>query len=207
MSQDGVEFTAGESGSDWPCEEPESLSSSDKQIECTETNLRQRKVIEVTRDAPKATIAVDLTDFHRLLESTIAAVTESNKALQDSIEASNAKFQESLRAEIRTEIETALKKSTIESQRLNNEFFDRLHAETSKCNQLISQVQNEKEAELVAVNNKIKSMSVELETELDSKVEMVDREVRQVKAALKENNEQITIQQRENVEPMNQRTN
>jgi predicted RNase H-like nuclease (RuvC/YqgF family) len=58
----------------------------------------------------------------------------------------------------------------------------------------------------VAVNNKIKSMSVKVETKLDSKVELVDREVRQVKDALKENNEQITRQQRENVELMNQRT-
>jgi hypothetical protein len=137
MSKEGVEFTAGESGSDWPCEEPESLGSSDEQIECTETNLGQLKIIEVTRDAAKAITADDLTDFRRLLESTIAVVTESNKALQDSIVASNAKFRESLRAEIRTEIETALKKSAVESQRLNNEFLDRLHAETSKCTQLI----------------------------------------------------------------------
>jgi hypothetical protein len=93
MSEEGVDFTTGESGSDRPCEEPESLGSSDEQKECSESNIGQPNINEFTRDAAKAIRADDLTDFRRFLESTIATVTESIKALQDSIVTSNVKIR------------------------------------------------------------------------------------------------------------------
>jgi hypothetical protein len=61
------EFMAGESGSDWPCCQPELLGSSDEQVEGTQTHLGQRNIIEATRH---------ITDFRSFFTNLVAVIKE-----------------------------------------------------------------------------------------------------------------------------------
>jgi hypothetical protein len=67
-----------------------------------------------------------------------------------------------------TELEKSVKRSELETHRMNGEFVDILHTETSKGTDLISQVLNvTEEDELIRVNNKIIEVNEELENKLE----------------------------------------
>jgi chromosome segregation ATPase len=112
---------------------------------------------------------------------------------------------------------------------------ERLHTEVKKCTHLIGQVQEDTEAELVAVKRNIQVVSAGLEdrldqhssqtnsildeltstviankSEVDTNVERVarlDREIRHVKDAMNENDAEMKRQQKENEQRISQRVN
>jgi hypothetical protein len=83
-------------------------------------------------------------------------VEESNRALQSKVAVSNSQLQESVRADIKFETDKLIKSLELENQKLNKEFSERLHSEVKMCTHLISQVQKDTEAELVAVKKAYK---------------------------------------------------
>jgi hypothetical protein len=90
-------------------------------------------------------------------------IKHDRKALQDSMEIHMAKLQHDLR----TKIEMSSKSSKLESERLLRELLESLHSETSKYNDLISQVKKVTEDKLIRVNSKIIEVSEELENKLE----------------------------------------
>jgi hypothetical protein len=56
INNDYAEITAGESDSNWPCQQ-ELIASSDEQVEDTQTEIRQPNLKDVARDSLKETPA------------------------------------------------------------------------------------------------------------------------------------------------------
>jgi hypothetical protein len=123
----------------------------------------------------------DHNDLRNLFANTLSVIKDSNKqmqafqnkaevsnrALQNNVAASNSQLQESVRADIKSETEKLIKRFELENQRLSKEFSERLHSKVKKCTHLISQVQKDTEAELVAVKKNIQVVSAGLEDRLD----------------------------------------
>jgi hypothetical protein len=160
IREDEINFTAGESSSDWPCNRPELLDSSDELVESNKTKLRQLKMKEVTKGISNGNTAADPMDWYNLFTNMVDFIKESIEVIKEE----NKVFRENLKTEIKIEIETEFKKSAEVSQRLNKEFLDRLHSETSKCTHSIGLAQRNK-TELVAVTKKIQALPSQTQAE------------------------------------------
>jgi hypothetical protein len=85
---------------------------------------------------------------------------EDRKALQDSMEINNIKFQKDSMTEIKMEIKLPFKRSELDTQGLHREFLDRFDSETRECTHLISQVPKETEDKLT-IDNQIIEENIE----------------------------------------------
>jgi hypothetical protein len=192
MDTDDEDFTAGEREGDCSVEEPHSVDLPSQQgvglvstrvgTECGwgQPDIGESRLTDILQ-----TPISDSGDLKNLFAGMLAAINESNKALQSSVEAkinrlqenSNrlqasvesklSNLQETVRADIRSESEKLIKKFEKENQKLSKQFSDKLDSESKKLLQLVGQVQKDTETELVAVKKQIQALSNDLEDKLE----------------------------------------
>jgi hypothetical protein len=187
VSQEICEITAEESPSDWPSAQPEVLGSASEHIESQsddrglvtpDDTVEQREVMAECRDeASKETSATVPSNLQDLFNGMLAAFKESQATVESKLNKleesntklaeSNARLENSLRADIRSENEKLIKRFEAENHKLSKEFSDRLLSETKRFAQLIGQVQKETEVELVAVRRQLEVTSSEFDNKLE----------------------------------------
>jgi hypothetical protein len=94
--------------------------------------------------------------FEYIITKQNKETREENKAFREEMKEDRKTLTDKL-----TEIEKSVKRSELETQRMNRELLDRFGSKTNKCIYLLSQVSKETEVEMITDNHRIEK-NVEL---------------------------------------------